>query len=587
MINNRIFQTILSTSAVCYMLTNGCFADKNLQKVPGVITPSSNLPSTVISSPITTSAPTTTKKHHHHRHSDKAKHQKSLSSGNVWTLESAIQKTLQNHPEISGYAAAQRAAEMRIGSAKAGYLPTLDLRTAAGYDYTRDQTRTNKINQGVTGTVARGDHFEPSLTLEQPLFDGFETVNQVKKAQKEHVQAGLKIDESKVLLAYRVAEQYIALRRFQRLLKLAQENVANHRQVSGKIETLVKAGKLTIVEREQVLSRLTDAESAVADIEGDVDNAIANFVELVGEIPTALSKVHVPIGLLPTTLQQALQIAYKNNRSLMLARSTVDVAKSDMDVTKSAFYPKLGIEIDAVKRYDVAAKDGTENNLTALLVLRWNLFNGGRDKAKTAEYKERILQAYHDMKKEQRAAEKEVRVSWGELKSSARQAKSLRLAASTKKQLVDAYMAEFNIGKKSLLDILDAFHEFFLAKGSLITADSTYDLAALRIMAAAGELLSLLGIKSDMTTQDPSIIGDVIPQVDMNPDDIMDSQSLAVGQHNHHHKHNVRSDPSVDASFDDNLPKPEKLTAPQLAATPKSESDNDSYGFPDQDHMTW
>ena len=96
------------------------------------------------------------------------------------------------------------------------------------------------------------------------------------------------------------------------------------------------------------------------------------------------------------------------------------------------------------------------------------------------------------MNNQRRSAEREVRVSWAEMKSARGQSEVLQKSVSSKKQVRNAYLAQFNLGEVSFLNILDASHEYFLAKGSLITADATYDLASARLLASMGLLKKTL-----------------------------------------------------------------------------------------------
>jgi adhesin transport system outer membrane protein len=104
-----------------------------------------------------------------------------------------------------------------------------------------------------------------------------------------------------------------------------------------------------------------------------------------------------------------------------------------------------------------------------------------------------MASAKYSKRKELRRAEKEVRVSYAELISARSQSTALRGAVKSKKAVRDIYMKQFEAGTRSFIDILDASHEFFLAKGSLITSDATEDLSAARLLASIGTLIDFAG----------------------------------------------------------------------------------------------
>jgi hypothetical protein len=129
--------------------------------------------------------------------------------------------------------------------------------------------------------------------------------------------------------------------------------------------------------------------------------------------------------------------------------------------------------------------------------------NGGRDLGRRREVRAKVTSATFRYEKEMRRAEKESRVSYGEFLSARAQSVALRGAVKSKQTVRDIYMKQFEGGTKSFLDILDAIHEYFLAKGSLITADATGDLAAARLLASMGILLDdFNGVNLDPTNED-------------------------------------------------------------------------------------
>jgi adhesin transport system outer membrane protein len=382
------------------------------------------------------------------------------------SVREAIMSALVNNPNIKADRAAKQEAAYRIDQAKAGYYPTLDARAAGGYSYLRDKLSANKLNSAAHGTVV-SDRYDMSLSVRQMVFDGLDTPNKVEKASKEELQSTKKIGETQELVAFNAAREYITLRRFQRLARLAQENIKKHEQILAKVRGLVSAGRTTIADVHHVQSRLEDAQAAYRDIQGDLESSEARYTEIVGHIPGKLKNARVPGHLLPTSLEAALDLAKRYSRSLEVANATVDVAKADLEVTNSPFYPSLSLEGDAQRNFNAPGTTGNQTNISALAVVRYNLFNGGRDIAKKREYIERVTEAKYKREAELKRTEREVKVSWAEMTSAHRQADALRNAVQTKTRVLDAYLGQFDLGGLSFLQILDAAHEVFLAKRAL------------------------------------------------------------------------------------------------------------------------
>ncbi|MGI4851394.1 MAG: TolC family protein [Janthinobacterium lividum] len=259
---------------------------------------------------------------------------------------------------------------------------------------------------------------------------------------------------------------------------------------------MVSAGKNTINDSQHVEARLADAQAAVQDIKGDYASSVARFVELTGHEPGRLNNARVPDQYLPKSLQAALEQGRKRNRSLGIANATVEVAKADLATTDTPFYPSLNIEANAGRNFDVAGETGHQTTMTALLVARYNLFNGFQNIERTREYIDRVTTAKHRREAEIRRVEREIRTAWEEMRTAQQQSLALQQAVVNKGELLKSNLGQFDSGTTSFPEILNSAHESFLAQGSKITADASYDIASLKLLTSMGKLVELYtGIK--------------------------------------------------------------------------------------------
>lgn len=412
-----------------------------------------------------------------------------MSEKTVSDMASSMSEALSTNPEILIQRAEQDASIHKVTQAVGAYLPSLDLKAGVGKEYVRQAYRENSLASIDTRGTETRNRYDPSITFNQKIFDGLETAYDIKKSRKELYQSTKNLEEAQVLIGFNVVDRYIAVRRFERLVKLAKENVKTHENILRKIKTLVKGGKATSGDEKSVLSRLYDAEAAVGDIQGDLDTAYANFKEVVGAEAKNLKTPVFNESSVPKTVQIAVEESYKFNRAVAVAKATEDVAKADFDKSVSSFLPSVDFQMQARRDFDVGGKSGISTNITGQFIGTFNVFNGGRDVGKRRELRAKMASAKYSKRKELSRAEKEVRVSYAELISARVQSKALRGAVKSKKAVLDIYMKQFDAGTRSFIDILDASHEFFLAKGSLITSDATEDLSGARLLASIGTLL--------------------------------------------------------------------------------------------------
>lgn len=407
----------------------------------------------------------------------------------VSDLKTSVFEALNTNPEILIQKAEQDASNHKITQAFGGYLPSLDLKAGAGKEYVKQAYSQNSLASIDTRGSENKTRYDPSITLNQKIFDGLETPYNIKKSHKEFYQSTKNLEEAQILIAFNAMDKYIAVRRFERLVKLAKDNVKTHESILAKIRKLVKGGKATAGDEKNVQSRLYDAKAAVGDIQGDLDTAYANFKEVIGAEAFKLVAPRFDDSLIPKTVQEAVKTSLTMNRSVIVARATEDVARIDFDKTISPFLPSVDFQLQARRDFDVGGKSGISTNVTGQFIGTFNVFNGGRDIGKRRELRAKMRSAKYSKRKEMRRAEKEVRVSYAELISARVQSKALRGAVQSKQSVRNIYMKQFDAGTRSFIDILDASHEFFLAKGSLITSDATEDLSAARLLASIGTLL--------------------------------------------------------------------------------------------------
>lgn len=425
----------------------------------------------------------------------------------VATIEQAMQEALLSNPEILFQKSEREASRHRVTQSVGNYFPSIDLRAGAGREYVKQSFR--DANEGLGGTrlssevraEATSNRYDPSAKVTQLLFDGLETRNDIKKAKHEFVQSTKNVEEAQTLAAFDVYDRYISVRRFERLYRLALDNVRVHQSILSRIGKLVEGGKATSGDQQSVRSRLFDAKAAVSDIEGDLQNAYANFKEVVGAEAKNLKIPTLHETKVPYDVQAAVAIAREHNKSVVVAKATEAVARAEYDKTIAPFMPALNLELEARRQFNVGGKSGHETTGIAQVVGTFNVLNGGKDVGRRKEFRARLTSAKFRTQQEIRRAEKEARVSYAELMSARSQSHALNKAVASKQSVRGIYMKQFDAGTRSFIDILDASHEYFLAKGSLITADAIGDLAAARLLASMGQLVEnfkSLNIKPDL-----------------------------------------------------------------------------------------
>ncbi len=126
------------------------------------------------------------------------------------TLKEAVTTTIAKHPVLQRDLALSRAADKGIDQANANFLPTIDVDSEAGYEYTNSpSTRSHSTKSPTDSSGVSRFRQDNNLTFRQMAFDGFLASNQVASARATYQGSRDAVIFSGELLGIRVVSLYI------------------------------------------------------------------------------------------------------------------------------------------------------------------------------------------------------------------------------------------------------------------------------------------------------------------------------------------------------------------------------------------
>jgi len=423
-----------------------------------------------------------------------------LSAG---TLEETIEAALISNPEVGVVQADRRAIDQELRQARALYLPSVDLRAAAGPEYSNSVTTRNRTTRAqgsdASTTLMR---WESQLTLTQMLFDGFATQSEVDRQLGRVSSAAYRVAEAAEFIALDAVEVHLNVLRNQALVELARGNVEQHRRLLSRVDELEREGGGSIADVYQARARVAATESALATAIGNLEDAKALFISVVGSPADGLEESVAPVYALPESPESAASLASVDSPTVMIANADIEVAKAELQGSRAGYYPSLDLEIGTSANDNIDGLKGSAIDAQALLVLRYNLFRGGGDIAREREAFQRINEAQEARRQAQRTSEEEARISYNALVTTQARLEALRDRVVAQRDTRDTYAQQFDLGQRSLLDLLDAENELFSARSDLTTAEYTRVFAVYRVLAVIGDLLITLDIDAPKETID-------------------------------------------------------------------------------------
>ena len=402
----------------------------------------------------------------------------------IQTLKDATQQAILSNPEVLARWHNFQATGSEREAAAGGYLPSVNLSVGAGRDQNENRLGKSDFNRnGVT------------LSLNQMLYDGFATRNEVKRLDHARLVKLFELRDASESVALEVIRAYSDILRYRKLVELAEDNYVRHRTVFEQIQRKVSAGAGRRVDLEQISGRLALAEANLLTETSNLHDVSARFHRLVGtsanknlENPALLTKD------IPSDIGAALALANKQHPSLLAAIENIRSVQSSQQARRATYQPRLDFRARTEHGNNINSISGRTNNNTAEVVLSWNLFNGGSDSARVRQSADLINLAQDQRDKACRDVRQTVVIAFNDTRKLTEQLSYLDQHQLSIEKARDAYRQQFDIGQRSLLDLLDTENELFQAKRSFIAAE--YDLlyAYARTHAGMGSLYSALGI---------------------------------------------------------------------------------------------
>lgn len=410
-----------------------------------------------------------------------------------------VKEALEYNPEVQAKFNAFDASTHERREAFGGYLPSIDLEGSLG-------SAERQYDDG-RGWYTR-NYAEARLT--QMLFDGFlvrNRVNYFEHSSREHYFELLDEAEATTL---EVVNAYIDVERYREMVRLAQANLDNHKRVQKQIAERAERGVSNQADLTQINGRVSLAETNLLTEVANLQSSSARFQRLVGRLPAEQGEKVTPgMFVVPDNIQDVLTAAYSQSPGLHATFENINVAHASLGEAKSARYPKF----DFIARhgtyrnnnsFDNRKKDYNYGDETIVEIrARMNLYRGGSDMAAERAARSRINQAEDLRDKACVDIRQTASIAHSDIGNLNVKQDSLRKHRDGARQVVQAYREQFDIGRRSLLDVLDSENEAFQAERSYAHGQYDLTLANARTLESMGELLSSLGaVKQNLSMLD-------------------------------------------------------------------------------------
>lgn len=403
-------------------------------------------------------------------------------------LVQAARKAVVSNPEVQARWHGFQAASNERDVARGGYFPQIDLRASVG--------RENRDSPTV-GNVGSYSFNTAQLTLNQMLFDGLFTPNEVKRLGYAKLTRYYELSEASETAALEAVRAYADVVRYRELVEVATQNYVEHKQTTNQVEERASSGVGRRVDVEQASGRLALAESNLLTELTNLHDVSARYLRIVGEKPPA-NLVALPepfqLAALPASTESLMRDGLQGSPTLNAAVENVRAYNSAIESRKAAYMPRLDLRAYASRDNDTGGIPGNTRVNGVELVLNYNLYRGGADKARERQAVQQKEQARDLQEKACRDVRQTLSIAYSDARALGEQQRYLDQHRLSTEKSREAYRQQFDIGQRTLLDLLDSQNEYFEATRAYINARHNQATAQARTLAGMGQLVSALGV---------------------------------------------------------------------------------------------
>ncbi len=411
------------------------------------------------------------------------------SDGGTISMRDAIETAIASNPEIIQAQMNTEAIQFEREQAQSLYFPTIDVEASAGARRLENNTRR---------ALGIADDWlyplEAQVRADWTVVDFGRRRGELLRQAARVDGASLRVVERSEFVALQVARQYLNILLQERIVAAATDNVVFHQQMTSSLSDGVDQGSISVADLQQAEERLQAAMVLRAEADEDLQNARTSLRRLTGLDISRVSLPDAMMAQLPGTEEAAIGMARTSNPLVREAQADVDAANAMVMSARGELAPEIGVDVTGRIGEDIDGFQGETNDVQGRVYVRWQLFDGGRRAAQVQEMVRRASEARYRLHDRVREAEEDVSNAWTAMNAQRSIGSALERQSQVSDDLLLSYRSQFNIGRRSLLDVLDAQNTRFNTQVRRETSRFSEMFAQYQVLAATNQFLDALNV---------------------------------------------------------------------------------------------
>lgn len=382
------------------------------------------------------------------------------------SLKQSLRLVLNSHPLITSKKLEYQAARSDLQGARWSMLPNASF----NYQGFRDDDNQQPLDK-------------ETLTVSQPVWTGGRLSGNISFAQAQRNIAELSIIEAEQRLLNETVTAFIELSLAKKKVAISESNVLEHQRLSDIIKRRFEASTSAEVDLKLAQARLAFSRSQLLNNKNAAEVSASKLEQLIGQTVDKIVPPMVP----HTERGQGSEVekaALAFSPLIRKGKMEVSAAEASEKVARSSLYPQVSIQYE--KKYGELLN--SQDDEKVFLGLDFQPGAGLSALTSISANRARKRALNDSLKVLEREVRREAQTLWRQFNAAEMQLLPTKLLVSSVTEVVNSYLRQYTIGRKSWLDVLNAQRELVQAKESLADHEARVVLTFYKLQILVGKL---------------------------------------------------------------------------------------------------
>lgn len=400
------------------------------------------------------------------------------------TIFGAMAKAYDNNSSLNADRAGVRVTDEGVAVAKSGYRPVI----SGTADLTTTATRIDGGRNGRNDTATFG------IVVNQMLFDGFTTRNNVAAAKTQVLAARENLRNNEQNLLFSAAQSFMDVYLARQIVILRQKNLEFLDEQLRAAKARFDVGEGTRTDVAQAEAEKASAIATLNVAKSDEKTAEATYIQTIGTAPGRLSPASMASRSLPKSMDQAFSIAAGNHPAILATVYAVDSAGYQVKATEGQLLPQVSLQ-GQITREEIFSGGLTgqspQDDATAAsagIQVTIPIYSGGRTSALVRQSKETLGQRRIEVDVARDSVRQAIASAYAQMEAATASIIAQRSVVAAAQLALNGVIEERKVGQRTTLDVLNAQADVLTGQINLAQAERDSVVTSYAVLSAVGRL---------------------------------------------------------------------------------------------------